>query len=48
MIRNAVTGAAVLAVGLALLAVVGLHNLRRRPPRYYTSLGERHINGPTV
>lgn len=34
MIRNALTGAAVLAVGLALLWVVGLHNLRRRRPWY--------------
>lgn len=45
MIRNVIAGAATLAVGLALLVVVGLHNLRRRPPVWYTSLGERHTDG---
>ena len=48
MVKSTLTGAAVLAVGLVMLAVVGLHNLRRRPPRYYRGLGERHTNGQTV
>lgn len=45
MIRSILTGAAVLAVGLALLAVTGVHNLRRRPPCIYRGLGERRTDG---
>lgn len=45
MVKSALTGAAVLVVGLALLVTTGVHNLRRRPPRIYRGLGERYGNG---